>query len=200
MQSVARKFSREEIAPVAAHHDRTGEYPWDLVKKAWALGLINNHIPADVGGSEISVLTTCILAEEMAWGCTGIQTALEATGLGQTPVILSGSPEQKKKYLGRLLEEPLVAAYAVTEPSAGSDVNGLKTRAVKKGDEYILNGQKMWITNGGVANWYFVLARTAEDPKTPASKAFTGFIVEREWAGVLVLTADISYSIKISKF
>jgi len=132
MQSVARKFSREEIAPVAAHHDRTGEYPWDLVKKAWALGLINNHIPADVGGSEINVLTTCILAEEMAWGCTGIQTALEATGLGQTPVILSGSPEQKKKYLGRLLEEPLVAAYAVTEPSAGSDVNGLKTRAVKK--------------------------------------------------------------------
>jgi acyl-CoA dehydrogenase len=86
--------------------------------------------------------------------------------------------------LGRLLEEPLVAAYAVTEPGAGSDVNGLKSRAVKKGDEYILNGQKMWITNGGVANWYFVLARTAEDPKAPASKAFTGFIVERDWAGV----------------
>jgi acyl-CoA dehydrogenase len=77
-----------------------------------------------------------------------------------------------------------VAAYAVTEPGAGSDVNGLKSRAVKKGDEYILNGQKMWITNGGVANWYFVLARTSEDPKAPASKAFTGFIVERDWAGV----------------
>lgn len=72
----------------------------------------------------------------------------------------------------------------VTEPQAGSDVNGIKTRAVKKGDEYILNGNKMWITNGGVANWYFVLARTAEDNKTPASKAFTGFIVERDWAGV----------------
>lgn len=72
----------------------------------------------------------------------------------------------------------MLAAYCVTEPSAGSDVNGIKTKAVKKGDEYILNGQKMWITNGGVANWYFVLARTAEDPKTPASKAFTGFIVE----------------------
>lgn len=120
----------------------------------------------------------------MAWGCTGIQTALEATGLGQTPVIIAGSKEQQKKYLGRLVEQPIVAAYAVTEPQAGSDVNGIKTRAVKKGDEYILNGQKMWITNGGVANWYFVLARTAEDPKAPASKAFTGFIVEREWAGV----------------
>lgn len=102
----------------------------------------------------------------------------------QTPIILSGNHEQKKKYLGRLVEEPLIAAYAVTEPGAGSDVNGVKTKAVKKGDEYILNGQKMWITNGGVANWYFVLARTNPDPKAPANKAFTGFIVEREWAGV----------------
>jgi alkylation response protein AidB-like acyl-CoA dehydrogenase len=102
----------------------------------------------------------------------------------QTPVLIAGNAEQKKKYLGRLLEEPIVAAYCVTEPGAGSDVNGLKTRAVKKGDEYILNGQKMWITNGGVANWYFVLARTDSDPKTPASKAFTGFIVERDTPGV----------------
>lgn len=77
-----------------------------------------------------------------------------------------------------------MAAYCVTEPGAGSDVAGIKTSAVKKGDEYILNGQKMWITNGGVANWYFLLARTNPDPKCPAAKAFTGFIVEREWAGV----------------
>lgn len=123
------------------------------MKKAWQLGLINNHIPSHVGGSDISVFMSCVMAEEMAWGCTGIQTALEATGLGQTPVIIAGNEAQQKKYLGRLLEEPLVAAYCVTEPQAGSDVNGIKTRAVKKGDEYILNGNKMWITNGGVANW-----------------------------------------------
>lgn len=86
--------------------------------------------------------------------------------------------------MGRLVEEPLVAAYCVTEPGAGSDVSGIKTNAVKKGDEYILNGQKMWITNGGVANWYFLLARTNPDPKCPAGKAFSGFIVERDWAGV----------------
>lgn len=92
--------------------------------------------------------------------------------------------EQKKKYLGRLVEEPLLAAYCVTEPGAGSDVNGVKTRAEKKGDEYILNGNKMWITNGGVANWYFVLARTNPDPKVGASKAFTGFIVERDTPGI----------------
>lgn len=104
--------------------------------------------------------------------------------LKQTPIILSANQEQKKKYLGRLLEEPLVAAYCVTEPGAGSDVAGIKTRAEKKGDEYVINGQKMWITNGGVANWYFVLARTDPNPKTPASKAFTGFIVERETPGL----------------
>lgn len=100
------------------------------------------------------------------------------------PVILSGNAEQKKKYLGRLIDEPLVAGYCVTEPGAGSDVSGIKTKAVKKGDEYIVNGQKMWITNGGVANWYFLLARTNPDPKCPAGKAFTGFIVERETPGL----------------
>ena len=100
------------------------------------------------------------------------------------PVVMAGNKEQQKKYLGRMLEEPLVAAYAVTEPGAGSDVGAVKTKAEKKGDEWILNGQKMWITNGGVANWYFVLARTNPDPKAPASKAFTGFIVDRDFPGV----------------
>lgn len=100
------------------------------------------------------------------------------------PVIIAGNAEQKKKYLGRLVEEPLIAAYCVTEPGAGSDVAAIKTRAEKKGDEYIINGQKMWITNGSVANWYFLLARTNPDPKCPASKAFTGFIVERDTPGL----------------
>ncbi|EDV50437.1 probable medium-chain specific acyl-CoA dehydrogenase, mitochondrial [Drosophila erecta] len=184
LQELARKFTREEIIPVAAQYDKSGEYPWPIIKKAWELGLMNNHIPADIGGLDLDVFTTCLSAEELAYGCTGIMTALEASGLGQTPVILSGNKEQKKKYLGRLLEEPLVAAYGVTEPGAGSDVSGIKTRAEKKGDEYIINGQKMWITNGGVANWYFVLARTNPDPKCPPSKAFTGFIVERDTPGL----------------
>lgn len=164
--------------------DRTGEYPWEIIKKAHAQGLLNAHIPEAVGGLNLSILTGCIMAEEVAYGCTGVKTAMEASGLGQMPVIQAGNAEQHKKYLGRLVEEPLIAAYAVTEPGAGSDVSGIKTKAEKKGDDWILNGQKMWITNGGVANWYFVLARTNPDPKCPASKAFTGFIVEREWEGV----------------
>ncbi|XP_014370091.2 probable medium-chain specific acyl-CoA dehydrogenase, mitochondrial isoform X2 [Papilio machaon] len=184
LQELARKFTREEIIPVAAQYDKSGEYPWPIVKKAWEIGLMNGHIPEHCGGLDLGVFDGCMVAEELAYGCTGIMTAMEASGLGQTPVIIAGNKEQQKKYLGRLIDEPLVAAYGVTEPGAGSDVAGIKTRAEKKGDEWILNGQKMWITNGGVANWYFVLARTNPDPKCPASKAFTGFIVEREWAGV----------------
>ncbi|CAH0546060.1 unnamed protein product [Brassicogethes aeneus] len=184
IQSVARKFAREEIAPVAAKHDETGEWPAEIYKKAWELGLTNKGIPEHCGGLEQGIFDSCLISEEFSWGCTGITVAIEGTSLGQAPVILSGNKEQQKKYLGRLVEEPLVAAYGVTEPGAGSDVNGLKTKAEKKGDEYILNGQKMWITNGGVANWYFVLARTNPDPKCPASKAFTGFIVEKDFLGV----------------
>ncbi|KAK3932264.1 putative medium-chain specific acyl-CoA dehydrogenase, mitochondrial [Frankliniella fusca] len=183
-QELARKFTREEIIPAAPELDRTGEYPWDIMKKAWGLGLLNNHIPADIGGLEMGVFDGCLIAEEFAYGCTGVKTAIEASGLGQTPVLVAGNKEQQKKYLGRLLEEPLVAAYGVTEPGAGSDVAGIKTRAEKKGDHYVLNGQKMWITNGGVANWYFVLARTNPDPKCPAGKAFTGFIVDGDSPGL----------------
>ncbi|XP_068633742.1 medium-chain specific acyl-CoA dehydrogenase, mitochondrial isoform X3 [Battus philenor] len=184
LQELARKFTREEIVPVAAHYDKTGEYPWPIVKKAWELGLMNGHIPEHCGGLGLGVFEDCILCEEIAFGCSAFMAAICITNVAQAPVILAGNKEQQKKYLGRLIEEPLLAAYCVTEPGAGSDVAGVKTRAEKKGDEWILNGQKMWITNGGVANWYFVLARTNPDPKCPASKAFTGFIVEREWAGV----------------
>lgn len=94
-----------------------------------------------------------MITEEIAYGCTGVGTALEGNNLAEAPVILAGNEAQKKKYLGRMCEEPLQAGYCVTEPQAGSDVAGAQTRAEKKGDKYILNGQKMWITNGGVANW-----------------------------------------------
>jgi len=97
-------------------------------------------------------------------------------------VILAGTHEQKKEYLGRLTAEPLQAAYGVTEPGAGSDVAGLATTAVKKGDDWVLNGSKMWITNGGVANWYFVLAKT--DPNAKTGAGFTGFIVDADTPGV----------------
>ncbi|KAM9327108.1 medium-chain specific acyl-CoA dehydrogenase, mitochondrial [Gastrophryne carolinensis] len=183
-QATARKFAREEIIPVAAHYDKTGEYPVPLIQRAWELGLMNGHIPESCGGLNLGIFDTCLITEEIAYGCTGVQTAIEANSLGQMPVIIAGNEAQKKKYLGRMTEEPLMCAYGVTEPGAGSDVAGIKTRAEKKGNEYILNGQKMWITNGGKANWYFILARTNPDPKAPAGKAFTGFIVDGDSPGI----------------
>ncbi|KAE8290711.1 Medium-chain specific acyl-CoA dehydrogenase, mitochondrial [Larimichthys crocea] len=185
-QQLARKFAREEIVPAAPAYDRSGEYPVPIIKKAWELGLMNGHIPQDYGGMGLTIFDNCLITEELAYGCTGVQTAIEANSLGQMPVILAGSDAQKRKYLGRMTEEPLMCAYCVTEPGAGSDVAGIKTRAVKTGDEYVVNGQKMWITNGGKANWYFLLARTNSDPKCPASKAFTGFIVDADTPGIQV--------------
>ncbi|KAK9685571.1 Acyl-CoA dehydrogenase, C-terminal domain [Popillia japonica] len=190
--NVVRKFTREEIIPVASHYDKTGEFPWPIFKKAWELGLTNNHIPSYLGGLEQNVFDSCLITEETSFGCTGIHTAISGTNLGQSPIISSGNREQQKKYLGRLLDEPLIAAYCVTEPGAGSDVNGIQTKAVKKGEEWILNGQKMWITGGGVANWYFVLARSDPNPKCPANKAFTGFIVERDFPGVSLGRKEIN--------
>lgn len=183
IQQVARNFARDEIIPKAAHHDRTGEYPHEIIKKAWELGLVNVHIPTQYGGLDLTSSTTSLISESLAYGCSGIGTAIDANNLAETPVVLYGNEQQKKKYLGRMTEAPIYCAYAVTEPVAGSDVAGIKTRAVKKGNEWVINGQKMWITNGGVANWYFVLARTAPEGVS-AGKAFTAFIVDADSPGV----------------
>ena len=188
MVELARKFTREEIIPKAAHYDKTGEYPWEIIQKAHELGLINDQIPEKYGGQGISLLDHCLMGEELAYGCSGIGTAMTANGLGQAPVLMFGNDEQKKKYLGMFTgKEALICAYAVTEPGTGSDVAGVKTKAEKNADgNWVINGQKMWITNAGHARWYFVLARTNPDPKTPTSKAFTGFIVDRDTPGVIV--------------
>jgi len=184
LQTMVRKFAREEILPKAAHYDKTMEYPWDIVKRAHELGILNPHVPEEIGGPGLGIFDACLIGEEIAYACSGIMTAIEGSTLATAPVVIGGSKEQQKKYLGRLIDEPIVAAYCVTEPGAGSDVAGLKTRAEKKGDEYIINGQKMWITNGGVANWFYVLARTDPDPKAPTGKAFTGFVVDGDTPGI----------------
>lgn len=182
LQESARTFSRNVIAPVAPKHDKSGEYPWEIIKQAHGLGLLNTHIPEAYGGLGLSLLEGTVLSEELAWGCTGISTAMEANTLAESPVIIAGNEQQKKKYLGRMTEQPLVASYCVTEPGAGSDVAGAKTVAVKKGNSWVISGQKMWITNGGHANWFFVLAKT--DPKASAGKAFTTFIVDGDSQGI----------------
>jgi acyl-CoA dehydrogenase len=183
LQELARKFAKEEIIPKAAHHDKTGEYPREIAKKAWDVGLMNTHIPEEFGGLGLGVLEGCIITEELAYGCTGISTAMEANTLASAPVIVAGTPEQKKEFLGRLINEPLFAAYCVTEPNAGSDVSGIRTTAKKIGSEYEITGSKMWITNASVANWYFVLAYTDVSLK---HKGMSGFIVPADLPGITV--------------
>ena len=184
-QDLARKFTAEEITPNAAHHDQTGEYPMEIIKKAHALGLVNTHIPQKYGGLGFGVLDAAVVSEELAYGCTGISTAIEGNSLAEAPVIIAGNDAQKKKYLGRMTEEPLMAAYCVTEPGAGSDVANIKTKSVKKGNKWIINGQKMWITNGSKANWYFVLT-TTDDSSAKGGKAYTAFIVDGDSKGITV--------------
>lgn len=184
LRELAADFARHEIRPAAAHHDETGEYPWEVLRKAHEVGLMNTHIPAEYGGAELSAFDGILLAEELAWGCTGIGTAMEANGLAQQPVILGASDALKRRYLAPMTEKVSMCAYAVTEPGAGSDVQGMRTQAVKQGDKYILNGAKMWITNAGVADWFFVVALT--DPAKKAKGGMSAFIVERGWDGVIV--------------
>ncbi len=184
LRDLAHEFAANEIRPASVHHDETGEYPWEVLKKAHEIGLLNTHIPEEYGGLDLSAFDGILIAEELAWGCSGIGTAMEANGLAQQPVILGASDALKRKYLAPMTEELQMCAYGVTEPGAGSDVQGMRTTAVKKGDKYILNGNKMWITNAGVANWYFVVALT--DPDKKARGGMSAFIVEKDWDGVIV--------------
>ncbi len=181
--ALAKQFGEKEMAPRVEHHDHTGEYPMDVIKKAHEVGLMNTHIPQDCGGLGLSVFEGCLIAEELSSFCSGMYTALEANSLAQAPLIVAGSQEQKKKFLGPMTEAPLLAAYGVTEPGAGSDVQGIKTVAKKVGNDYVINGSKMWITNASVANWYFVLAYT--DP-SKGVQGMTGFIVPRSTPGIEV--------------
>eukprot|EP00604_Paraphysomonas_vestita_P003154 CAMPEP_0174820976 /NCGR_PEP_ID=MMETSP1107-20130205/5145_1 /TAXON_ID=36770 /ORGANISM="Paraphysomonas vestita, Strain GFlagA" /LENGTH=336 /DNA_ID=CAMNT_0016037353 /DNA_START=322 /DNA_END=1333 /DNA_ORIENTATION=+ len=157
-------------------------FPHDVFNKAWSLGLVNAHIPQKYGGLGLHTLDGCVIAEELSYGCSGISTAIEANTLAQMPVILAGNEDQKKKYLGRMTEEPLKCAYCVTEPGAGSDVAGISTTAERKGNDWVINGSKIWITNAGVSNWLFVLAVT--DKSAGAGKRMTGFIVDSNSPGV----------------
>jgi acyl-CoA dehydrogenase len=181
LRDLAHDFAANEIRPHSAHHDQTGEFPREIVRKAWELGLMNTHIPQEYGGLGLGVLEGCLLAEEAAWGCTGIGTAMEANNLAIAPLIVAGTDEQKRRWLAPMTEEFKLAAYCVTEPDAGSDVAAIKTLARQVGDEYVIQGEKMWITNGGVADWYFVLATV--DP-TLKHRGMTAFIVPRDAPGV----------------
>ena len=182
MRELAHEFAEKEIRPVAWEYDRDGTWPEDVIEKAWEVGLMNSHIPEEYGGPGAGYLDGCLIEEELSWGCSGIQTTLGCNGLASTPVLIGGSEEIKKEYLGRLTEAPLLASFCLTEPDAGSDVSGMRTTATRRGDKYVINGSKCFITNGGHANWYTVFAKTDRDA---GHRGISAFVVPRD-AGVVV--------------
>ncbi len=179
----ARRFTKERIIPVAAECDEKSIFPMEVFKEAWSLGLVNPTCPAEYGGAGFGELENAMIAEELAYGCTGIETSFMGNGLALTPIKLAGTEEQKKKYLGMLAAEPVLASYATTEPDAGSDVAGLKTRFVQHGDDYVLNGQKCWITNASYARFYVIFA--TKNPEL-RHKGIAAFIVDRDTPGLRV--------------
>lgn len=181
LATTAREFARKEIIPRAAHFDETGEFPREILKRAWETGLMNVEIPEAYGGLGGSCLDNCLVQEEISYGCSGMNTSMAANSLGATPLLVAGTEEQKQKYLSRLTSEFLFCAYCCSEPDAGSDVAGMRTRVTKHGDEYVLNGQKRWITNGGVANFYTVFATF--DPAMK-HKGIACFVVDADAPGV----------------
>jgi len=179
---ITRRFTRERIIPIAAACDRESRFPLDVFKEGHKIGLVNPTIPAEFGGPGLSDLEAALIHEELAYGCSGIQTSFTANTLALTPIKLAGTPEQKKKYLGWLASEPINAAYATSEPSMGSDVAGMQCRATKDGaGGYVLNGTKQWITNATLASFYVIFA--TEDPALK-HKGIGAFIVERSQDGI----------------
>jgi acyl-CoA dehydrogenase len=178
----ARRFARERIIPIAAECDRDAKFPMDLFREGHKLGLVNPTLPEAYGGPGLSDVEGGMIAEELAYGCTGIQTSFTANTLGLTPIKLAGSEEQKKKYFGWLTSEPVMVSYATSEPSMGSDVAGMQCRAVRdSGGGYVLNGTKQWITNASHASFYVIFATA--DPALK-HKGIGAFIVERSQKGV----------------
>lgn len=158
IRALARRFARERVAPVAARHDREESYPEAVVEAAAEIGLLNLRVPAACGGPGLGVLDEVLVGEEIGWACMGIYTILMASDLGITPLLAFGSEAQQARFLAPLAAGPRLAAFALSEADAGSDAGAMRTRARPDGDEWVLDGAKMWISNGALAEWTVVFA------------------------------------------
>src|SRR5580765_3096865 len=183
LRRLARAFAEREIRPHEAECDADMRHPAELIAQAHELGLMNLHVPESLGGLGLSTFEGILVGEELNWGCSGIGTSIGANGLGAGPVIIAGSEEQQATWLPPLLEEPILCSFGLSEPEAGSDVAKLKTTAERRGDEYVLNGSKTFITNAGHAAWTVVFAKT--DP-AKGHKGMSAFIVPMDAPGVTI--------------
>jgi acyl-CoA dehydrogenase len=187
LRELAHNFAEKEIRPVAWEYDNNATWPQEIIEKAHEVGLMNVETPVEYGGGGLHTLEGCLIEEEFGWGCSGIGTSLMCNGLASAPVIIGGSEEVKKEFLGMLADEPKLASFCLTEPEAGSDVGSMRTRAVKQGDKYVINGSKVFITNGSHASWYTVYAKTDPDK---GHKGISAFVVPRDTPGVSVVKKE----------
>ncbi len=181
LQDPARRFADEEIIPIAAEFDRTGEFPREVMRKAWELGLTSTCIPVELGGLGLSILGACAIVEEVARGCAGIATSVMTNDLGLSPILVGGNEAQRKEWLAPCADEVKLVSFCLSEPGAGSDVAGLQLLAEKDGDDYVLNGTKAWITNGGEAHLYTVFATL---DRSTRHKGMCAFVVPRDAPGL----------------
>jgi acyl-CoA dehydrogenase len=181
LQQTARRFASEEIAPVAAAYDQSGEFPRAIIQKAWELGLASTAIPTEHGGVELSLVDTCLVTEEIAWGCSGFGTSIMCNDLGLTPIIVAGSDEQRREWLRPCAERFTLVSFCLSEPNAGSDVAGLQLLATRDGSDYLLDGTKCWITNGGEADLYTVFATL---DRSSRHRGICAFVVPADAPGI----------------
>jgi len=175
LRELAHEFAVDEIRPNAEHWDENSQYPKEAIQAAHEMGLLNLHIPEDYGGAGLGTMEEVLVNEELAWGDPGFATAAYATSLACAPIITGGTEAQKQKWLRKIAEDGALASYGVTEPGAGSDLAACKTTAIRDGDEYVINGSKMFITGAGHADFFFILAKTDPDA---GHKGMSGFVVE----------------------
>jgi alkylation response protein AidB-like acyl-CoA dehydrogenase len=195
VMELARTLAREKIAPVAAHHDETETYPEDVMRLLAQQGLMGIWVPEAYGGAELGALAVALVAEEIAWACAATATNWGATPLGGYPIVLAGTEEQKRRYLPRLASGEILAAYSLSEPDAGSDAASLRTTAVRRGDRYVLNGTKLWCSNGSNAG-VITLFATVDPAKGP--KGITAFLVEPGFPGFAVGKKERKMGIRAS--
>ena len=182
VRDLARKFARNEMAPHAAECDKAGRFPEEIYRRAYELGLMNLNIPAEFGGSGLGLFDQCLIVEELAYACGGMTTSIIANCLALEPIVLGGTPEQRERFLKPFCAEYQLASFALTEPGGGSDAGALRTRARRDGDEYVLDGEKCFITNAPHASLYTVFATVNPDLK---HRGITAFVVPRSTSGVI---------------
>ena len=158
LKALARKFTEQEIIPRAREYDEKEIFPRDICAKAFQAGLINFGVPKELGGPGLNILETCLIQEELNYGCSGISNSFSANDLATLPLLIAGNDEQKRLYLGGLIEKLSFSAFALTEPGAGSDVASMSTSYRREGDSFVLNGTKHFISNGSMADWIVTFA------------------------------------------